>query len=301
MEASQMATSITTSFVQEYMTDLHHVFQREGSMLKDTVFLKDGIVGSTAHFQKLGTGTATTKSRHGEITPMNVTHTAPSVALADFYAGEWSDSLDEAKVNIDVRLAYAKSGAMALGRKVDEQITTVLDSTTQSTVTLAVTSAAAIQAGLISMVEALDANSVPNDGQRYGVLTPRAYAQAMVVESFASSDYVGANGLPFGEGIPGHRKLRDWLGVKWGMLPSLPGQGTSTAKCFVYHKNAVGYAIQKADRNVSGGENVSADITWHGDRAAYFINHMMSGAAVMIDDTGVIEANLNDTTAIATS
>jgi len=28
---------------------------------------------------------------------------------------------------------------------------------------------------------------------------------------------------------------------------------------------------------------------------------MMSGAAVMIDDTGVIEGNLNDTTAIATS
>jgi len=270
-------------------------------MLKDTVFLKDGIVGSTAHFQKLGTGTATTKSRHGEITPMNVTHTAPSVSLADFYAGEWSDSLDEAKVNIDVRMAYAKSGAMALGRKVDEQITTVLDSTTQSTVTLTVTSSAATQASLITFVEALDANSVPNDGQRYGALTPRMYAQAMTVNSFASADYVGANGLPFVEGAPGHRMFRKWLNVNWCMLPELPGQGTSTAKCFVYHKNALGYAIQKAERNVSGGENVSADITWHGDRAAYFINHMMSGGAVMIDDTGVIEGNLNDTTAIATS
>ena len=296
-----MATSVTSSFVQEYTTDLHHVFQREGSMLKDTVFLKDGIVGSTAHFQKLGTGTATTKSRHGEITPMNVTHTAPSVSLADFYAGEWSDSLDEAKVNIDVRMAYAKSGAMALGRKVDEQITTVLDSTTQSTVTLTVTSSAAIQASLITFVEALDANSVPNDGQRYGVLTPRMYAQAMTFDSFASSDYVGANGLPFVDGAPGHRMFRSWMNVSWCMHPGLPGQGTSTAKCFVYHKNAVGYAIQKAERNVSGGENVSADITWHGDRAAYFINHMMSGGAVMIDDTGVIEGNLNDTTAIATS
>ena len=123
----------------------------------------------------------------------------------------------------------------------------------------------------------------------------------MTVDSFASSDYVGANGLLFTDGAPGHRKFRDWMGVNWCMHPGLPGQGTSTAKCFVYHKNAVGYAIQKAERNVSGGENVSADITWHGDRAAYFINHMMSGGAVMIDDTGVIEGNLNDTTAIATS
>ena len=75
----------------------------------------------------------------------------------------------------------------------------------------------------------------------------------------------------------------------------------------MYHKNAVGYAIQKAERNVSGGENVSADITWHGDRAAYFINRMMAGGAIMIDDTGVnddtsvIEGNLNDTAVIATS
>ena len=111
-----------------------------------------------------------------------------------------------------------------------------------------------------------------------------------------------AKGLASNEGIPGHRKFREWLNVKCCMLPSLPGQGTSTAKIFVYHKNALGYAIQKSEYpNATAGENISADITWHGDRAAYFINHMMSGAAVMIDDTGVIESNLNDTTAIATS
>jgi hypothetical protein len=43
---------------------------------------------------------------------------------------------------------------------------------------------------------------------------------------------------------------------------------------------------------------VSADITWHGDRAAHFVNHLMSGNAVMIDDTGVIEGNYDDTAAI---
>ena len=85
------------------------------------------------------------------------------------------------------------------------------------------------------------------------------------------------------------------------MHTDLPGKGTSTAKCFAYHKSAVGYAIQKAPGNAAANEAVSADITWHGDRASHFINHMMSGNAVMIDDTGVIEGNLNDTTAVATS
>ena len=296
-----MSTSITNAFIGDYNKDVHHVFQREGGMLKPSVYVKDGVVGSTAYFEKLGTGTATTKSRHGEITPMNVTHTQPSVTLEDFYAGDWSDLLDEAKTNIEVRMNYAKSGAYALGRKVDDQILTVLDSTTQSTVTFTVTSYAAIQASLLGMVEALDSNGVPNDGMRYGVLSPRAYAQAMTVESFASADYVGSNGLAFREGAPGHRKFKDWMGVKWCMHNANPGVGTATSKVFVYHKNAIGYAVGKHAGNVASNEAVAADITWHGDRASYFVNHMMSGGAVMIDDTGVIEANLDDTAGIATS
>ena len=296
-----MSTSINSAFIGDYNKDVHHVFQREGGMLKPTVYTKDGVVGSTAYFEKLGTGVATTKSRHGEITPMNVTHTQPSVTLADFYAGDWSDLLDEAKTNIEVRMNYAKAGAYALGRKVDSQIMTVLDATSQSTITWSVGSFAAVQSSLLQMVEALDSNGVPNDGMRYGVLSPRAYAQAMTVDSFASSDYVGANGLPFTEGAPGHRKFKSWMGVLWCMHNANPGVGTSTSKVFVFHKNAVGYAVAKAAGNIAGNESVSADITWHGDRAAYFVNHMMSGGAVMIDDTGVIEGNLNDTTAIATS
>jgi len=92
-----MSTSISTAFIGDYNKDVHLVFQREGSMLRPAVYTKDGIVGSVAYFEKLGTGVATTKSRHGEITPMNATHTQPSCTLADFYAGDWVDLLDEAK------------------------------------------------------------------------------------------------------------------------------------------------------------------------------------------------------------
>ncbi len=296
-----MSTSITAAFIADYNKDVHLVFQREGSMLRPTVMTKDGVVGSTTKFEKLGTGTATTKSRHGEITPMNATHTQPSATLVDFYAGDYSDLLDEAKTNIDARMAYAKTGAYALGRKVDEQITTLLDGTTQSTVTFAVTSYAAIQSSLLQMVEALDSNDVPNDGGRYGALTPRAYAQAMTVESFASADYVGSNGLPFTEGAPGHRKWKDWMGVKWCMHSGLPGKGTATAKVFTWHKSAIGYATGKHAGNVASNDSVAADITWQGTKAAHFINHMMSGGGVLIDDAGVIEGNLDDTAAIATS
>jgi len=297
-----MSVSITTSFVTSYESKVHEVFQRKGSYLKDAVRVKDGVVGSTAVFNKIGTGTATTKARHGTITPMNQTHTAPSVTLADFYAGDWVDKLDEAKININERDAIASGGAMALGRKVDDQITTVLTTTTQSTITLTVTSAAAILASAVEFAEAAWNNDVPNDGEVFAVVTPRYWSQLMIVSQFSDADFVGTDGSAFKSGpAVGRGKWKDWMGIKWKMQTGLPGAGTATAECYIWHKTAVGYAVAQSAGNIAGNEAVAADITWHGDRASHFVNHMMSGNAVMIDDTGVIQGTLDDTAAIATT
>lgn len=297
-----MSTSIDTSFITSYEAKVHEVFQRQGSYLKDAVRVKDSVVGSTAVFQKIGKGTATTKARHGTITPMNQTHTAPSVTLADFYAGDWVDKLDEAKTNINERDAIASGGAMALGRKVDEQITTVFDTTTQAVVTLTVSSKATVLATATEFAEAAWDNDVPNDGQVYAVVTPRYWSQLMQLDQFSRSEWVGADGMTFKQGPSvGKGKWKEWNGIKWKMQTGLPGAGTATAKVFLWHKTSVGYAVGKSAGNIASNEAVAADITWHGDRAAHFVNHFMSGNAVMIDDTGVIEGNLNDTSAIVTS
>ena len=297
-----MSTSISTAFVTSYEAKVHEVFQRRGSYLREATRLKTDVVGSTAVFQKIGKGVATTKARHGTITPMNQTHTAPSCTLADFYAGDWVDKLDEAKVNINERDAIASGGAMALGRKVDDQITTVLDTTTQTVVTITVTSKAAILAGALELTEAAWANDVPNDGMVFAVVTPRLWSQLQLNDQFSRAEYVRPDGMAWVSGPSiGAGKWKDWQGVKWKMQTGLPGAESATAKGFVWHQSAIGYAVAASAGNVAGREAVSADITWHGDRAAHFVNHMMSGQACMIDDTGVIESNHNDTTAIATS
>ena len=299
-----MATSITNSFITQYERDVHDVFQREGSVLKPTVRFKSDVVGSVATFQKIGTGTATTKARHGTITPMNQTHTAISTTLADFYAGDWVDKLDEAKINIDERMAIARGGAKALGRKCDDQILTTLDSTTSSTVTIAVGSSAAVRNGLLNMIKALIAADAYDPGNMYGVMSPALWAMASTINEFASSDYVGSDGQVYNVGAP-VGSFKRWAQVLWTVHSGNPGVGTSTSKVFLWNKTAVGYASGKAPGNLAGtmsGEtSVGADITWHGDRAAHFVNHAMSGNSVMIDDGGVIEGNVDDTAAIPTS
>src|SRR3990167_6865737 len=170
--------------------EVHHLFQRQGGYLRAATRTKDNVVGTSTTFQKIGNGTATTKARHGVITPMNQDHTAMVCTLSDFYAGDWVDKLDEAKINHDERMAIAQGGAWALGRKVDSQIITALDGTTQTAVAWTFTSVHTVENSLLASVAALDEADVPNDGNRFVAISPLAYSAAMKVTSFASADYV---------------------------------------------------------------------------------------------------------------
>ena len=283
-----MAQSITQSFVKQYEREVHHVFQRQGGILRPTVRLKMGVIGKDTTFQVIGKGAATQKARHGVITPMNQDHTPVPCPLVDRYAGDWVDKLDETKINHDEREAIAKGGAWAIGRAIDNDIITELDTTSQSAVTYTYTNVGTMRGSLITTLEALSANDVPNDGQRYVLLTPRAYSAAMAVPEFSSADFVNPQGRPFIDGMP-FPQWRMWMGAFWTQHTGLPNVGLATAKGFAYHKTAVGYAMNP---------DITADITWHGDRAAHFVNHMFSGGACLIEDPGVIELDLDDTASI---
>jgi hypothetical protein len=73
-------------------------------------------------------------------------------------------------------------------------------------------------------------------------------------------------------------QAKRWLGTLWSPHSGLTKSG-SVRNCFWYHKTAVGHAV---------GSDVKTDITWHGDRAAHFINNMMSQGSCLVDMSGVV-------------
>lgn len=300
-----MSTSVSNSFVRQYERDVHDVFQLEGSVLKPGVRHVANVVGSSTTFQKAGKGVATTKSRHGTITPMNQDHTAIECVLVDFYAGDWVDKLDEAKLTIDERGVIARGGAMALGRKVDDQIFVILAANAEDSGAITVTSAAAIRNGVTEMIQRLISNDAFEPGNMYGVLSPVFWSMLMTVDQFQNTDYVGADGMEFKKNNPSKGRFKEWLGVLWTVHSANPGIGTSTSDIFVWNKRSIGYATGKHTGNIaaaSGPETaIAADITWHGDRAAHFINHAMSGGSCAIDATGMITSQVDDTAALPTS
>src|SRR5690606_5801024 len=112
----------------------HEAYQRQGSKLRNTVRTIGNVRGASTTFQKVGKGSASTKSTHGMVPVMNLAHSNVECTLQDFYAGDWVDKLDELKVQHNERQVIASAGANALGRKSDELIINALSSASTNTI-----------------------------------------------------------------------------------------------------------------------------------------------------------------------
>ncbi len=265
-----MSTSIGLSFVKNFEAEVHVQYQQMGSKLRNTVRSKDSVVGATTTFQKVGKGTASTKARHGMVPVMNVDHEPVECILQDFYAGDWIDKLDELKTNINEQQVVARAGAFALGRKSDELI---IGELARSTNFAGLATDGLTKAKILTAFEVLGEADVPDDGQRYAVIGWKQWSELLNIEEFANADYIGDDELPW-KGTQAKR----WLGTLWLPHSGLP-KAAAVRSCFWYHKTAIGHAT---------GSDVKTDITWHGDRAAHFVNNMMSQGACLIDPNGVV-------------
>ena len=263
-----MANTIDTAFIKQFESDVHLAYQRMGSKLRNTVRTTN-VTGNIARFQKIGTGSASTKSRNGNISPMELAHTTVEATMSDFYAAEYIDKLDELKVNINERQAVAQSAAAALGRKTDELIYAAMDAVGGTAIHD--TSSALAIADMLSLFETMGTNNVPEDGQRYLAMHPKGFADLFAIEQFASSDYVGPSSLPFAGGMT----MKEFMGFK-----IFSTSAVTSGKNIAYHTSAIGLGINA---------DVSTELNYVAEKASHLATSMMSMGAVGIDANGVCE------------
>ena len=263
-----MANTIDTAFIKQFETEVHMAYQRMGSKLRNTVRTSN-VTGSVARFQVIGKGVANTKSRNGNVTPMELAHTTVEATMADFYAPEYIDKLDELKTNINERQAVAQSAAAALGRKTDELIYAAMDAAGGTAIHD--TSSALEIADLLSLFETMGLNDVPEDGQRYLAMNPKGYADLFGISQFASSDFVGEQNLPFAGGMT----MKEFLGFK-----VFSTSAVTAGKNIAYHTSSVGLGINA---------DVQTEVNYVAEKASHLATSMMSMGAVGIDADGICE------------
>lgn len=219
----------------QYRAEFIAGFEQKQSLVRNTVTTEAVIKGNQATFlvADSGAATAVTRGLNGLI-PARADNLNQYVATLT----EWHDLARRTSFNLfasqgDGRRIMQDTTMSVINRQIDSDIITELNTATQDTGTAATASLSMVMYG----IAILGNNAIELDGNVSAIITPAFHAYLMQTKEFASGDYVGSK--PFS----GQRMTYNWAGVNFIVHPNLPGKGTAAEKCFLFHKNAIGHAI----------------------------------------------------------
>jgi hypothetical protein len=229
--------------------------------VRETVTTEAVIKGNQAVFLVADSGgaTATTRGTNGLI-PARTDNLAQNTATLV----EWHDLSRKTDFNIfagqgNQRAIMQQTTMGVLNRRIDQDIIAALLSGK-------ITTGAALTGGVNLAMKAkvkLGNAQVPWDGNIFALITPAFEAYLMQTKEFASREYVGR--LPM-EGADASWSdkptMYRWLGVNWIVHPNLPGAGTAAESSFMYHKTAVGHAMNVAGLDSEVGYNAEQKYSW---------------------------------------
>ena len=263
------------AYQTQYRQEFIQGFEQRQSLARQTVTTEVEIKGNTATFLVADSGSAeaVTRGLNGLIPGRADNLTQNSATLT-----EWHDKPIRTGFNLfasqgDGRRIMQETSMAVMNRKVDSDIITTLNTGTQDTGAAATASLSlALYAKTI-----LGNNAVPFDGNVSALITPAFEAYLMQVKEFANADYV--NNKPF----EGNLTMFRWAGVNWIVHPNLPGKGTAAEKCFMFHKSAVGHAIN------TGGITTNADYNKEHDYSFCLVSAYMG--STLLQNSGVVVIN----------
>lgn len=246
-----------TAFQTQYKNEFINSFERRQSLLRATTTTESVIKGNQAVFLVAGSGGATAKTRgvNGLIPARGDDLTQLTATLQ-----EWHDLVRKTAFNVfasqgDQKRLMQETTMAVINRKIDDDIIAQLDTATNDTgaATTDPFSALLKAQAILGMnnVDVTDMNNI------FALITPAMYAKLMTVTAFASADYVDVK--PFAGPA---RKFRNWAGMNIMVHSGLTGMGTASEKSYVYHRDAIGHAVDKAGLDTPVGFDAEQAYSW---------------------------------------
>jgi len=265
-----------TAFQTQYRQEFVKGFETRVSLLRKTVTTEAMIKGNTATFMVADSGgaTAVTRGVNGLIPGRADNLTQLSCTMQ-----EWHDKAIKTGFNVfasqgDQRAIMQMTTMAVVNRKIDTDIIGALE-----TGTLDTGAAATMDLNLAMRAKViLGNNKVPMDGNVFGLITPAAEAYLMQTTEFANAQYVDSK--PFERDGGSYTTFR-WAGITWIVHPELTGVGTSAEKCIVYHRSAIGHALDRENIQAPVGYDEEDDYSY-ARCTGFFGSKLLQNAGVVI-------------------
>jgi len=285
-----MSIQITTSFVEQYSSNVTMLPQQMGCKLRGSVDVET-INGKNAFFDQVGVTAAQIRtSRHGDTPQIDTPHSRRRLSLADYEWADLVDDVDKVRMLIDPTSSYAKAAAAAMNRSIDDVIITAMNASastgvaggtstalpsTQKTATSDQSDGLTI-AKLLSAKKIMDDNDVDPSIKRYIVCGPQQISDLLGTTSVTSADFNTVRALSTGE-------VNSFLGFEFIMSTRLNKDATNTTDrlVFAYTEDAIKLGM---------GKDISAKISERADKSySTQVYYCMSLGAVRMEEKKVVQ------------
>ena len=290
-----MSINITTSFVEQYSSNVNLLSQQMGSKLRGSVD-EESIVGKNAFFEQIGSTAAVLRtSRHGDTPQIDTPHSRRRVSLSDYEWADLIDDQDKVRALVDPTSAYAKNAAAAMNRAMDDVIITAFNASASTGVAGGTSTALPSTqkfatsnqsdgltiAKLLSAKKILDNNDIDPSRKRFIVCGPQQVADLLAVTQVTSSDFNTVKALAQGD-------INSFLGFEFIMSTRLSFDATNTDDrlIFAYTEDAIKLAI---------GSDIKAQISERADKSySTQVYYAMSSGAVRMEEKAVVQIPCNE-------
>lgn len=269
----------------QYKRDFVPAFEQRASLLKMTTTKESVLSGNQATFLVAGSGTdtAVTRGSNGLIPFGNPTNNQYTATLVEKHApyeltgfNVFASQGDQVRVMRDASIAV-------INRDIDLTLLAELANATQdygggATASLSMVTGAQAALGQLDV-------PVEDEANMFAIISPAFRHYLLQTTEFASGDYVEQKPL-----VGPARKMWRWAGVNWIMSSKVTGLGTSSEICYMYHRSAIGYAVNIGEDKVFAGFDEKQSISW--SRAEVY------HGAKILQNTGIVKIT-HDGSAIA--
>jgi len=240
----------------QYKQDFIPAFEQKQSLLKLTTTKEMVSSGNQATFLVSGNASdvAVTRGTNGLIPYGNPTNTQVTATLVEKHApyeltgfNVFASQGDQIKIMRDESIAV-------INRDIDLTLLAELANATQDFGTGTASLSTILGAQAILGNSDVD---VEDEDNMFAVISPAFRGYLLQTTEFASGDFVEMK--PFGGPA---RKMFRWAGINWIVSSRVTGIGTASEICYMYHRKAIGYAINIGEEKIAAGYDEKQDISW---------------------------------------
>lgn len=277
--------SIEAAMIQ-YKKDFVPAFEQKMSLLKMTTTKETVVQGNQATFLVSGSGgdTAVTRGTNGQIPYGNPTNNQSTATLVEKHAPYELTGFNVFASQGNQIQVMRNASIAVINRDIDLTLLAELANATQDFGTGTATLQTVTGAQAILGNNDVD---VEEEDNMFAIISPAFRGYLMQTTEFASGDYVEMK--PFGGPA---RKMFRWMGINWLVSSRITGLGTASEICYMYHRNAIGYAVDVGEEKIAAGYDEKQDISW--SRASVY------HGAKILQNNGIVKITHDGSAFVAT-